>query len=100
MKKPCDRKKRKGKQHLFRFCFFMLNFIYFFCYWKIHQSRPTIVLKQMDFAAFTSKRHLKSTSRCLTGGRWEGGFRPRITSQTKVFVTSSKESRRAKNSVP
>lgn len=60
MKKPCDEKKQKKqkneKQHLFRF-YFLCWISYFFCYWKIRQSRPTIVLKQMDFAAF--KRHLK-----------------------------------------
>lgn len=59
MKKPCDEKKKKKqkneKQHLFRFYF--LCWISYFFYWKIRQSRPTIVLKQMDFAAF--KRHLK-----------------------------------------
>ena len=100
MKKPCDEKKKKQKQknekqHLFRF-YFLCWISYFFCYWKIRQSRPTIVLKQMDFAAFTSKHHLK-----MFDWRQMGGWVcRRITSQTKVFVTSNKESRRAKNFVP
>ena len=61
MKKPCDEKKNKKKKTKNSTCsdfIFCVDF-FFFLLLKIRQSRPTIVLKQMDFAAFTSKRHLK-----------------------------------------
>lgn len=53
------KKQNKTKNSTCSDFIFCVEFHIFFCYWKIRQSRPTIVLKQMDFAAFTSKRHLK-----------------------------------------
>ena len=73
MRNPCDEKKERKKNSTVADFIVCFEFIFFVIGISINFAllRALIVLKQMDFGAFTSKRHVKSSSSCLTGGRWE-----------------------------